>query len=505
MRQIRQVLQLAASGKSRRAIARSLGISRDAVSDYLTRAQSAGLAWLLPETLDDAELELRLFPVTPATRSRELAEPDWDAVWQALKQKGATRQVLHEEWLAEHPDGMAYSYFCERLRAFGKTLKASMRQVHLAGDKVFVDYAGPTLAIHNVKTGEIRKAQIFVGVLGASNYIYAEAAWSQQLPEWIASHVRMFEHFGGVPQVVVCDNLKSAVIRASRANPTVHPTYLDMASHYGTMILPARPRKPNDKAKAEGGVLIVERWILFRLRKQVFTSLEDVNVAIRELLVDVNARSFKKLPGCRKQAFEAIDRPALQPLPKTRYVYAEFRKVRAGADYHFDLGGGHYYSVPNALRGRELEVRLTPDVVEVLHGGRRVASHARLRAPGKCTDPQHMDPRHRYREEWDGSADLQWATGVGPQTHAFLSILLAQCPRKEQGMRETATMKNLAREYGNERLEAACARAIAIGATELRHVTNILRTRLDQQPLPDDPLQEASFTHGNLRGAQAYH
>jgi len=247
MRQIRQVLQLAASWKSKRLIASSLGISRDAVSDYLTRAQSAGLTWPLPDSLDDAELELRLFPVTPSTRSTRLTEPDWNEIWQALKQKGATRQVLHEEWLAEHPNGMAYSYFCERLREFGKTLKASMRQVHLAGDKVFVDYAGPTVAIHNALTGEIRKAQIFVGVLGASNYIYAEAVWSQQLPEWIASHVRMFEHFGGVTQVVVCDNLKSAVIRASRANPTVHPTYLDMASHYSTMILPARPRKRSER------------------------------------------------------------------------------------------------------------------------------------------------------------------------------------------------------------------------------------------------------------------
>ncbi|EQD71622.1 integrase catalytic subunit, partial [mine drainage metagenome] len=313
----------------------SLNVSKDAVADYLTRAAAAGLAWPLPAELDDGDLEQRLFPAFTNASATAKVEPDWGDVHQSLKVKGATLQILHEEYLADHPDGMAYSYYCQRYRDYKKTLKRYMRQVHVAGDKVFVDYAGPTIKIViNRASGETKQAQIFVGVLGASGYIYAEAVWSQSLPNWIASHARMFEDFGGVPAVVVCDNLKAAVTRASRTDPTVHATYLDMAGHYGTMIIPARPYKPKDKAHAENGVLVVERWILFRLRKRVFTSLVELNTAIRELLAEANNRPFKKMPGCRRTAFETIDRPALNLLPVDRYEFAEFRRVRVGLDYH---------------------------------------------------------------------------------------------------------------------------------------------------------------------------
>jgi len=506
MRKIRDALRLFyEKGQSKRAISKSVGISRDAVSDYVTRAKLAQLEWPLPDDIDDAELELRLYPVSPITTVAHLAQPNWAAVWQALKQKGSTREVLHSEWLEEHPGGMAYSYYCQRLRDFAGSLKRSMRQIHLAGDKVFVDYAGPTIAIHDVETGENRNAQIFVGVLGASSYIFCEAVWSQKLPEWISSHVRMFEHFGGVPNITVCDNLKSAVTRASRHDPDIHPTYQDLAAHYGTMIIPARPYKPKDKAKAENGVLIVERWILFRLRKRIFTSLEELNLAIRELLEDANSRPFKKLPGCRKSAFEAIDRPALQQLPVERYTYTEFRKVRAGYDYCFDLGGGHVYSVPDSLRNRELDVRITANTVEVLHGGHRVASHARLSSPGRSIDKAHMDPAHRYLEHWDGSVDLEWALGIGPNTHGFLQAVLAGVKRKELGSRATGALKAAEVKYGKDRLEAACTKAHAVGAMDIRHVTNMLKAKLDHQPSAELPAQEAAFDHANIRGSRSYH
>lgn len=506
MRQIRQVLRLAYEmGQSQRAISRSLGISRDAVADYLIRARAAGLTWPLPPEMDDAGLENLLFPVIVAPSRCRKVEPDWAAIHLALKQKGATLQGLHEEYLAANPDGMVYSYFCERHREFAKTLKRYMRQTHVAGDKVFVDYAGPTMKIVDPATGEIQSAQIFVGALGASSYIYAEAVWSQKLPQWIASHTRMFEHFGGVPAVVVCDNLKSAVTRASKTDPDIHPTYQDMAGHYGTMIIPARPRMPKDKAHAENSVLIVERWILFRLRKQIFTSLAELNVAIKALLEDANNRPFKKLPGCRRSAFETIDRPALNPLPRERYIYAEFRKVRVGLDYHVELDDRHHYSVPYALVRQEVEVRLTADTVEILHGGRSVASHPRVMTPGKTTNPQHMDPSHRFISEWDAEMELDWALGIGGSTHAFMQVVLAKQTRRELAMRAAGSLKSLAREYGEERIDLACARALEIGATDVRNVKSILRTNLDRRAISLDAIHEASFDHANIRGPHSYH
>ncbi len=507
MRQIRQVLRLANSNeKSQRSIARSLNISRDAVADYITRAAAVGLSWPLPEDMDDYELERRLFPVNARASKLNKAEPNWVEIHLALKTKGSTLQVLHEEYLAGNLAGMAYSYFCERYREYKRTLKRYMRHEHVAGDKVFVDYAGPTIPIViNAATGEIRYAQIFVAVLGASRYIYADAAWSQSLPNWIGSHVRMFEHFGGVPAVVVCDNLKAAVTRASRNDPTVNDTYQNLADHYGMMIIPARPYKPKDKAYAENGVLVVERWIIFRLRKRVFGNLVELNAAIKELLVDVNNRAFQKLPGNRLTAFQSIDRPALSALPLHRYEFAQFVRARVGLDYHVELDNRHFYSVPYALVRREVDIRLTEATVEILNGGKRVASHPRSTEPGKTTDPAHMDPAHRYLAQWDAERELDWAMGVGASTHAFMQVLLAGQRRRELAMRSVGAIKSLVRVYGEARLESGCARALSIGATQVRNLKSILQSNLDLQPATSAPVQEASFDHENIRGPGYYH
>lgn len=455
MRQIRQVLRLHyEAGQSRRAIARSLGLSRDVVADYLLRASAMQLTWPIPASMTDIELEQRLFPsvITHATRK---TKPDWLTIHQELKRKGATLQMLHAEYFAEHPNGMAYSLFCRRHRAFMQTLKRTMRQNYVAGERVFVDYAGPMACIIDRHSGELRYAQIFVGVLGASNYIYAEAHWSQSLPDWIAAHVRMFEHFGAVPAVVVCDNLKSAVTKASYSEPVVNATYHNMAEHYGTLILPARAYQPKDKAKAENGVLIIERWILFRLRKRVFHSLDELNAIIRELLVDINARPFQKLPGCRLSAFEKIDRPAMLPLPTARYEYAEFHKVRVGMDYRVEVDGCRY-SVPFNLCKKEVELLLTAATVEVLHRGTCVASHMRSTGMKDVVNLQHMDVAHRYFGHWQASHALQWAQQIGAHVHGFLSMLLANTKVKEQGYRAEIALKRLAKDYGGDRLDAAC-------------------------------------------------
>lgn len=505
MRKIRQVLRLHHDVKlSQRAIANSLGISRDSVSDYLTRSAAAKLIWPLPSDMDDAVLEQRLFPQNINKQFARKPEPDWQVVHEELKRKGATLQVIHEEYLAVQPDGINYSLFCQRYREFKQTLKSHMRQTYRAGERVFMDYAGPTVGIIDQSSGEIRRAQIFVGVLGASNYIYAEAHWSQTLPDWIAAHVRMFEHFGGVPAVVVCDNLKSAVIKASRTEPVINATYQNLADHYGTVILPARARKPKDKAKVENGVLIIERWILFRLRKRMFGSLGELNEAIRTLLTDINLRPFKKLPGNRKSAFESIDKPALMPLPETRYEYAEFRKVRVGLDYHIEVDGRHY-SVPHALRRREVELRLTATTVEVLHNGQRVASHVRSAGDTPVTEPLHMESAHRHFGLWNADQSLEWALQIGEPVRGFLQLLLAVARTHEQGYRASIGLKKLAQDFGNERLNAACQRAIEIGATTLSSVRSILRNGLDLQPTEISKLHEAAFEHPNVRGSHYYH
>ena len=379
-----------------------------------------------------------------------------------------------------------------------------MRQVYYPGERVMVDYAGPTYPIHHIATGEINQAQIFVGVLGASVYTYAEAHWSQKLPDWIAAHVRMFEYFGGVPKIIVCDNLKSGVTKASRIEPIVNATYQSLAEHYNTMVLPARPHEPTDKAKVENMVLTVERWILFRLRKRLFTSLEELNIAIRELLVDLNKRPFQKLAGSRLSVFESVDSPALMPLPSRPYEYIEFRKVRVGLDYCVEIDRCAY-SVPSHLCRQQVEVRITSSTIEVLYKGNRVASHVKTSGVSQVIDKEHMPANHRHFGLWDARQALEWAEQVGQHLHDFLVLRLATINTHEQGYRLHNGLKKLAHEYEPERLNKACGTAMRIGATSLNSLRSILKNGLDNKPIVIDEHTEASFNHPNIRGADYYH
>lgn len=506
MRKIRDVLRLhLEEQRTFREIQRSLGISRDAARDYVTRAQAAGLSWPLPPDLNDLQLEARLFPKPLRKDGDPKREPDWATIHESLKIKGATLQVLHKEYLSEHPGGLAYSFFCQRHRDFCKTLKRYLRMTYVAGERVFVDYAGPTVPILNIKTGLTRYAQIFVGVLGASIYTYCEAHWHQSLEHWIGAHQRMYEFFDGVPKITVCDNLKAAVTRASRTEPEINASYQDMAAHYGSVIIPARPYSPTDKTRAEGGVLLIERWILFRLRKRIFTSLAELNTAIRGLLEELNNRPFQKLSGSRRENYERLDRPVLKALPEKPYSFAVFKKVRVGFDYHVEFEG-HFYSVPHPLCRQEVMLRATEHVIEVLHGGTRVATHIRSSEKGRITtEPAHMDPSHRFFAEWNANQELDWALSIGPSVHAFLQVLLTNVKHRVHGYRVGLSMKKLQREYSDRRLEAACARALEIGATEVRNVRSILQSHLDQASADTSKPQEATFDHGNIRGPDYYH
>jgi transposase len=506
MRKIKEVLRLKwAQGLSNRQIAKTCGIARPTVGEYLRRATEAGLAWPLPPDLDEAALERQLFPPPPSLPAQARGVPDWALVHQELKRKGVTLFLLWQEYRETHPEGYQYSWFCDHYRAWQGKLDVVMRQDHRAGEKLFVDYAGQTMPVVDRNTGEIREVQIFVAVLGASSYTYAEATWTQGLADWIGSHRRTFAFLGGVPELVVPDNLRAGVSKAHRYEPDLNPTYQDMASHYGVAVLPARVRRPRDKAKVEAGVLLIERWILAALRRRTFFSLAELNAAIAGLLEKLNARPFKKLPGCRRAHFEALDRPALNPLPAAPYEYAEWKKARVHIDYHVAVEG-HYYSVPHALIKRQLDVRITQNTLECFYRGNRVASHRRSQQKGRHTTvPAHMPESHRQAGEWTPQRLSNWAAKTGPATEKLITTVLTSRKHPQQAYRSCLGILRLGKAYGDVRLEAACRRALILGSHSHKSIESILKHRLDDKPLAEQQELALPEDHDNIRGPSYYH
>jgi len=506
MRSIKEVLRLKwTCGLSDRQIAKSCSIARSTVGEYLRRAEKAGLHWPLPEGMDDSQLGALLFPVAPLLCSdAPRAMPDWTQIRKELKKKGVTLFLLWEEYKETYPDGYQYSWFCEQYQKWIGKLDLVMRQDHRAGEKMFVDYAGQTVPIVDRCTGEVHQAQIFIAVLGASNYTYAEATWSQSLPDWIHSHVRALAFMQGVPELVIPDNLKSGVTKASRYEPDLNPTYQEVATHYGFAIIPTRVCKPRDKAKVEVGVQVVERWILARLRHFTFFSLHELNIHIQGLLSKLNHRPFRKLPGSRQSLYESLDRPALKPLPTQPYVYAEWKKARVHIDYHIEVEG-HYYSVPYQLIKEQVEVRLTAETIEVFHKSRRVTSHRRSNIKGQHTTiEQHMPKPHQHYAQWTPERLVRWAGKNGEATQKLIETILASRPHPQQGFRPCLGIMSLEKTFGAQRLENACQRALDIGGTSYRSVHAILKNGLDQQPLPLRSKSPVLY-HPNIRGPKYYH
>jgi transposase len=505
MRQVHEVLRLKwGQGLSERKIAQSLGISRPAVAEYVRRAQAAGLAWPLPETCDEGTLERLLFPSGPARAPAPHLVPDWAKVHHELKRKGVTLFLLWQEYKAATPEGLQYSWFCRAYRGWTTKLDLVMRQPHHAGEKLFVDYAGQGIPVVNGHSGEGHEVAIFVAVLGASNYTYAEATWTQSLPDWIGSHVRTFAALGGVPEVVVPDNLKAAVPRAHRYEPEINRTYADRAQHYGFAVMPARAAKPRDKAKVEVGGQVVERWRLARLRHHTFFSLTEGNAALAPLLLALNARPFKKLPGSRQTLFDSLERPALRPLPVQPYEDAEWKQARVNIDYHVEVEG-HYSSVPYALGKQQLDVRLSAQVVELFHRGHRVASHRRSPLKGRhSTITAHMPTAHQRYAEWTPQRLIHWAAHSGPATAYVVETILASRPHPQQGFRSCLGIMRLGKRYSAERLEAACQRARTLGAYSYKSIESILKNGLDRHPLPPKPEATAGPAHANIRGPLYY-
>jgi transposase len=509
MRKVREIMRLKfGAGLAHKAIGRSLGIAASTVRLTLRRAAEAGLIWPLPDDLTDVELEERLYGAAGTKQGhRRLEEPDWVAVHRELKRKHVTLSVLWEEYHAEQPDGYRYSRWCDLYRSWEARLPVTMRQAHVGGEKLFVDYAGDKVpVVVDRLTGEIRMAEIFVAVLGASSFTYAQATWTQGLADWLSAHIGALEAIGGSPRLLVPDNAKVAVIKACHFEPLVNRTYVEMAAHYDMAVLPTRSRRPRDKAKVETAVLIVERWLLGRLRKQIFYSLAELNQAIVEMLRQLNdVRPIRRLGMTRRQLLEEIDRPQLKPLPAEPYVFAEWRARRVGIDYHVDVDG-HYYSVPHRFARQQVEVRLTARTLEIFLKGERIAAHMRGGGKGKHTTiPEHMPSSHRRYADWTIERIQDEAARVGPATARLCDFVLQHRPHPEQGFRACLGILRLVRPYGTERLEAAASRALEIGARTYGSVKSILENNLDRRASQRRTTNDTAIQHSNIRGARYYH
>ncbi|MFA5941835.1 MAG: IS21 family transposase [Sinimarinibacterium sp.] len=498
VRKIREVLRLRfEAGVSERQIGVALSMARSTVQECLRRVREAGLSWPLPGDADDAALEARLYPVGHVAPT--FPKPDFEHVHAELKRKGVTRLLLWQEYRLGHPDGCEYSAFCDHYRAWLSTQDAVLRQTHAPGDKLFVDYAGQTAQVVDPATGEIREAQVFVAVLGHSSYTYAEATWTQSAPDWIASHVRTFDFLDGSPAATVPDNLKAGVTKPDRYDPDLNPAYQEFSRHYGLAILPARVRKPRDKAAVESGVLLVERWILARLRNATFFSLAALNAAIRALVAELNAKPFQKREGTRASVFASSEKPALRPLPASPYEYATWKKAKVHLDYHVEVER-RYYSVPFALIGRTVEVRLTVSTIEVFLRGQRVAAHLRSRIRGSFTTlPDHRPPRHKAVVELSHERLLREATAIGPATASVVRQQVHARVHPEQTLRRSLGILRLAKDFDAARLEAASERALILGSTNYRTLRALIKAPV-QKEIPALSLP----AHGNLRGPTYY-
>ena len=507
MRQLREILRLKLQADlSIRQIQRSLRVSVGGISNVLNKAQALSLDWSSIAQMDDDTLARQFYPRADTRVSTEFAMPDWCSVHLELKHKIVTKHLLWEEYTQQYPN-RCYSYpqYCHHYLVWKGKQRRSMRQVHKAGETLFVDYAGQTVPIVNGNTGEVRRAQIFVAVMGASNYTFAEATYSQSLPDWLGSHARAFSFLGGVPHMVVPDNLKSGVTKACRYDPDVNPAYQQLAAHYGVAIMPARPYKPKDKAKAEVGVQIIERWILARLRHHTFFSLAELNTCIKALLVEVNNKSFKQFKGSRLTWFESIDKPVLNPLPTHIYQYTDIKQVKVNIDYHVQYEE-HLYSVPHHLVGERIELHAKRNVIELVFQSHLVASHARQHRAGMSTTPSHMPTAHEKHHKWTAGRLMNWAKDIGDEVLAWVKAQLNRKQHEQQAYRVCLGLLNLSRQYPPSRINKACAIANQHSLYRLKHIKDILQSNQDKLH-PDTPEQTSLLpqSHENIRGPQSFH
>ena len=505
VRKIKETIRLHEAGFNNKQIEKLVSVSRKTVRKYIERAGSAGLSYAEIEKMSSKPLYAALFPVKPEDEQRSKPQPDWQRVYADMKKKRMTLMRLWEEYIEIYTDGYRYSQFCLHYSRWRKKLDISMRQEHKAGEKLFVDFAGQTVPIQNPVTGQVKQAQIFTAIMGASNYTYAEGTWTQSLPDWIQCHVNAFEYFGGITELVVPDNTKVAVNKACRYEPDLNPTYHDLALHYGVAIMPTRVGKPKDKAKVENAVLVVERWILAALRNYTFFSLAELNEKLKELLVKLNTKPFQKLEGTRKSHFEAMDKPLLRPLPQRPYEFAEWRKATVNIDYHVEVDS-HYYSVPYKYRGEKMDIRMTSKTIAIYKDGYRIYSHIRSFLKGRHTTVlEHLPKSHREYKQWTPSKIISWAKSLGKNTGLVVEQIIKRKEHPVLGYRSSLGIIRLEKTYGRARVEAASTRAVAFGAYSYQSVKSILKKGLDKKPIEKDSDKSIPQSHENVRGPDYYH
>lgn len=504
MRQIHEILRLKYQNRlSIREIAGSCGLPTSTVGDYLQRAEIAGIGWPTPEGLSEQQLMEKLMAAPPAPGEPYQFLPDWPHIHAELRRKSVTLQLLWQEYRAVHPQGYGYSRFCELYQRWAGTLDPVLRQVHQPGEKMFVDWAGQTVPIHNTQDGTLCHAHLFVAVLGASNKTYTEAFADEKLASWIGAHCHAYAFFQGVARVTVPDNLKTGVVSPCRYEPVIHQSYQEMARHYGTVIIPARVKKPRDKSKVETGVQIAERHILAALRDQRFFSVAELNAAMVPLLAKLNAKEFQKLDGSRDSWFESLEKPRLLPLPSGPFDLAVWSKAKVNIDYHVVVEN-HYYSVHYSLIHQQVDVRLTDHTVEFFQVGKRLAAHVRSHQPGRFTTVEEHRPKsHQKYLQWTPGRMIDWAKSIGPECGRLVESLLEDRPHPEQGFRSCLGIIRLGKAVGNTRLEAACRRALHFRTCSYASIKSILQKQLEAQPLEQE-LPLPSPTHENLRGSPYY-
>lgn len=499
VRKIREVLRLHhEAGLSNRAIARVCRVSNSTVGEYLARAEKAGISWPLPGELKEKELYRQLFP-EKAKPVVTRPMPKWDDVHRELSKRGVTLTLLWKEYRDEHPDGYGFTQFREYYQQWNQSHTNTMRLPRKAGEEMEVDYTGMSLPITNPETGEISQAQVFVAALPASNYTYAEAQPSQELAHWLGGHVRAFAFFGGVPKTVCPDNLKSGVKTPNRYEPELNPSYQEMAEHYQVAVLPARVKKPRDKAHAENAVQNVERWVLAPLRNRTFFSVGEANRAIAPLLQSLNEKEMAHLGKSRKEVFEELDQPALRPLPERPYEFAVWKNAKVNIDYHI-VFEGHYYSVPHTLVRKEVQIRATETMLAIFHHSEQVAIHPRSPHQGRFTTRiEHMPANHSFILNADQDWFLKEAAKIGPQTTSYITALLKSRLFPQHGYRSCLGILNLARKYPAPQIEAACQILLPAGLLSYRDV------HAELERLSANPSTPTLPAHENVRGNTYYH
>ncbi len=499
MKKIQEVVRLRlALGAGVRQIASSCNIGRSTVSEYVARIESARLSWPEAESLSEEELKGRLFPARASGNAQKRSSPDWSSVRRELSRKGVTLKLLWEEYQRAEADAYSYSRYARMYREWLKTSELRMVQSHRSGEKLFVDWAGLKIRTVDPATGTVEENSLFVSAMGSSQYVFAKAYPNEQSEQWLCAHVAAFEFYGALPEMVVPDNLKTGVEKSCRYEPELNLAYAELARFYGVAVVPARVRKPRDKAKVENAVQQVERWILAPLRERTFFSLAEANEAIAKLLAELNEKVMKGPGLSRRGLFEREDLPAMRKLPETRYGFAKWKRAKVAPDYHVEVDG-HLYSVPFPLVGKQVDVRISVDTVEAFHAGKRVASHPRsISRRGATTLDLHMPEGHRQQAEWTPQRMVRWAETIGPNVAAFAEALLARKVHTEHGYRPLLGTLRLEKQFGKERLDAACKRAVSRGALSYKSVRSILDKNLETAP---DPVSSPPLpSHDNIRG-----